>query len=210
MSRKHAVLAGVGLTLSMAVGSPALADDTELLVANPNSTGAARPNILFILDSSGSMQTIERTQEPYNAAIDYPGSCQSDQYYWTTSNNAPECNADNNQRIDQDQFLCAQGLAQMATAGSYTDTMTQYRRRNGNWRWRTIRRDNNGIVECENDSGTHGEGVAGQVYAQIGSNLAPFTDDPDREVAWGSSPTDRTFTIYDPNRTLVTILFSVS
>ena len=85
MSRKHVAWAGVGLTLSMAIGAPAYADDTELLVANANSVGADKPNILFILDSSGSMRTIERTQEPYNASFDYPGNCASNKYYWAAS-----------------------------------------------------------------------------------------------------------------------------
>ena len=199
MSRKHAVWVGVGLTLSMAVGSPVYADDTEIFVATPNSTGADKPNILFILDSSGSMRTIERTQEPYNASIDYPGNCQSNRYYWTDSGSAPECGSDNNQYIDKDKFVCAQAVPQMATAGWYTDTMAQYRRNRGNWRWRKLRRRNNRIVECENDSGSHGEGVDGEVYAQIGSNLPLFTANPDREVAWGSSPTHETYSVYDPN-----------
>ncbi len=60
-SRKHVAWAGVGLSLALTVGSAAVADDTELLLSNPNSVGADKPNILFILDSSGSMRTVERT-----------------------------------------------------------------------------------------------------------------------------------------------------
>lgn len=199
MSRKHVAWAGVGLTLSLVIGSPAYADDIELLVSTPNSTGADKPNILFILDSSGSMGTIERTQEPYNASIVYPGDCESDKYYWTSTSKTPKCEDKNHQLIDKDKFVCAQGLAQIAIAGSYADTMTQYRKKKSDWRWQTLTKDDDGIVECENDSSKHGAGVAGEVYAQIGSNQPPFTSDPDREVAWGSSPTNKSYTVYAPN-----------
>ena len=93
-SLKHFAWASVGLSLALTAGSPAIADDTELLLATPNSTGADRPNILFILDTSGSMTTIERTQQPYDKDEDYGGTCQSDRYYWTSGNSIPECRTD--------------------------------------------------------------------------------------------------------------------
>ena len=118
MSRKHVAWVGVGLTLTMAIASPVYADDTELLVATPNSTGADKPNILFILDSSGSMKTIEKTQEPYNASFNYPGGCLADRYYWTSKNNTPECNKKNKKHIDKARFLCAQGVATRSSVSS--------------------------------------------------------------------------------------------
>lgn len=199
MFRRHVVWAGVGLTLTIAIGSPAIADDTELLIATPNSTGADKPNILFILDSSGSMGTVERTQEPFNPSTVYPGGCDSSQYYWSDDNNVPACGDNNDEHIDKEKFVCAQGVTQMATAGWYKDRMAQFRRRHGDWRWQVLRRDENQMVECEDDSGLHGAGVEGEVYAQIGTDLPPFTDNPDREVAWGSDPTHETYTVYDPN-----------
>ena len=200
MSSKHVAWAGIGLALTLITGSPAIAEDVELLVSTPNSSGANTPNILFILDSSGSMKTIENTQEPFDSSVVYPGSCQTNKYYWTASNSTPSCAAGNSYVIDKTNFVCAQGVAQMLTAGTYTDTMTQYRstRRRGP-RWRRLRSGNNSIVECQADSGQHGDGDDDDVYAQIGTNLPPFTDDSSREVAWGSSPTDRTVNVFDPN-----------
>ena len=109
MSRKHVAWAGVGLTLALTVGSPPIADGTELLLSNPNSVGADKPNILFILDSSGSMTTVEKTQEPYDGTKTYDGTCNTGRYYWTKSGNTPSSNW-NNQYIDKDRFLCEQGL----------------------------------------------------------------------------------------------------
>lgn len=207
-SRKHAAWVSAGLMLTLIAGSPVYADDTELLVANPTSLGADKPNILFILDSSGSMTTLESTQEPYDNSIVYSGSCDTSKLYWTRATNPPDCDTDDT--IDLSSFVCAQGIAQMATAGLYADTMAQYRARRGSDRWRTLRRGRDDrLVECESDSGIHGDGpvpsgpgpvpIGGDVYAQIGSDLPPFTSDPTREVAWGSSPTHRFYTMYSAN-----------
>lgn len=199
MSRKHVAWAGVGLTLALTVGSPAVADDTELLLSNPNSAGANTPNILFILDSSGSMTTVEKTQEPYDGTKLYDGTCNTGRYYWTKSGNTPSCNW-NNQYIDKDRFLCEQGLNQMAVAGSYTDTMTQYR---SSWfggsKWRHLRGGNNGYVECQADSGKHGDGNPGKTYAWIGTDNPLFTNNKNQEVDWGSSPTEEIITVYSTN-----------
>ena len=51
----------LGLVLSLFVGMPAIADDTELLLINPDPRDNPKPNVLFILDTSGSMDTIEQT-----------------------------------------------------------------------------------------------------------------------------------------------------
>ena len=197
--RKPVAWTGLGLTLALFAGSPAIAEDVELLVSTQNAGSANTPNILFILDSSGSMTTVENTQEPFDSSEVYPGSCQSNKYYWTESNSVPSCATSNTKVIDKDKFVCEQGITQMATAGTFSDTMTQYRRTRRGEKWRRLRSGRNNMVECEADSGQHGDGVAGEVYAQIGSNLPAFTSDPAREVAWGSSPTDRTVNIYDPN-----------
>lgn len=196
-SRKHAAWVGVGLTIALTAGSPAIADDTELLLSTPNSTGADRPNILFILDSSGSMTSIEKTQQPFDSSVTYPGSCSSSHLYITSGNSIPSCGS--NGRITKAQFLCDVASLQLATAGSYFDTMAQHRRTNrSGYRWRSVRSDNGGPIECMDDSGVHGDGSS-DVYARIGTDKAPFTDREDREVAWRSRPTDKTYTVYDPN-----------
>ena len=158
MSRtRTAWAAGAGLLLALTVGSPVWADDIELLLSTPASSNAAKPNILFILDSSGSMTTVETSQEPFTAGRDYTGAgCNDSYYYWTTGNSIPSCGS--SYRIRKSSFLCAQGQTQIAAAGSYTDTMAQYRsNRKGKWKWRQLDRNNdsNG-VECKADSGIHG------------------------------------------------------
>ena len=42
----------VGLLLVLTTGTPAYADDTELLLLNPNAETQSVPNVLLVIDSS--------------------------------------------------------------------------------------------------------------------------------------------------------------
>ncbi|MDH3481525.1 MAG: hypothetical protein OEM50_07380, partial [Gammaproteobacteria bacterium] len=76
---------GTSFLLTILAGVPAVADDTELLVVDPSTTSATPPNIMFILDTSGSMGDPVSTTEPYDSNRDYSGgSCDSSKFYWTT------------------------------------------------------------------------------------------------------------------------------
>ncbi len=56
----------LGLTLAIVSGAPALADDTELLLVAPPDPSQLKPNVMFILDTSGSMTTVQETGQPYD------------------------------------------------------------------------------------------------------------------------------------------------
>jgi type IV pilus assembly protein PilY1 len=210
MSRKHFAWATAIAVLTMVAGSATWADDVELLVSTPGESNAAKPNILFILDSSGSMTTIERSQEPYSSSNTYTGPCDLDKYYWTTNSSIPSCG--NQYNFYKTEFYCAQGKTQAASAGAYTDTMTQYReettgrgrRRSTSSKWTELdSRTDDAPVECRADSGVHGDPTAGDpttaAYAQSGSDRAMYTSNKNLEVSWGSSPTQEIVTVYDSN-----------
>ncbi|MDJ0712274.1 MAG: PilC/PilY family type IV pilus protein [Woeseiaceae bacterium] len=200
MSRTRTAWAAGATLLTLLVGAPVWADDVELLLSTPASSNAAKPNILFIIDSSGSMTTVETSQEPFIAGKDYTGAnCDDDYYYWTTGTSIPSCGSQ--YRIKKTSFVCAQGVTQISAAGSYTDTMAMYRPNNKNkWKWRQLNksRDTN-AVECKSDSGVHGYGSdpANEPYAMVGTNVDPYTADSNREVNWGVKPTHQIVTMYD-------------
>ncbi len=203
MSKKHLTWAGAGLLLALTVGSPAVADDVELLLSTPAASDAAKPNILFILDSSGSMTTLEESQEPFDPNKDYSdrGDCKDNYYYWTFNSGIPTCGDDF--RFKQNVFQCQQGRLQLDASGSYTDTMAMYRPNdNGNWRWRQpSKNETERAVECKEDSGVHGanNNPSPRTYARTGSNRNAYASNPNREVSWGTTPTHRIVTVYDPN-----------
>ncbi|MBK7902082.1 MAG: hypothetical protein IPJ97_03360 [Proteobacteria bacterium] len=69
--------------------APAGADDTELFVGAAVAAAPSRPNILFVMDTSGSMDTNVTTQVSFNPADTYSGSCRTDRIYWSDDKRCP-------------------------------------------------------------------------------------------------------------------------
>ena len=88
LSLSAAIVFGAGLSAPPAAD----ASDIEVFFSTP-TTSSAKPNVLFVVDTSQSMFTKEPTAEnPYDAAVDYTGSCNNDEYYWTTgTDGTPTC-----------------------------------------------------------------------------------------------------------------------
>ncbi len=201
---------GAGLMVALACGAPALADDTELLLVNPNLQQAPKPNIMFILDSSGSMGSQEETREIYDSTDTYSGTCDNDMLYWTEVDAVPSCDAGNERFFEKTSFVCDAASRQLTGIGSYTNVMAQFRDGGSGffsvilgldkYRWQQLESGNaTDIIECRKDNGVHGDGDPALVYAQAGGDVAPFTADPDDRVSWGSWPTSQTVTVYDGN-----------
>jgi type IV pilus assembly protein PilY1 len=197
----------IGLIAFMACAAVSMADDTELLLVNPAATARSTPNVLMIIDSSGSMRSTEQTREIYDPARRYTGgqdACDEDYYYWTRYENVtPACDKANTQRLRKEAFVCLSGRNQLRNIGIYRTMMAQYRgdpEVDGS-RWQTLAAGNeSNLVECARDSGTHGDGSdTGAVYAQRGGSLQPFTRAASEEVAWGSWPTSQSVSLYDGN-----------
>ena len=64
-----------GILLALTAGAPVVADDTELLLVTPSTSQELESNILFIIDTSGSMSSVESTNEPYDSTVSYAGDC---------------------------------------------------------------------------------------------------------------------------------------
>jgi len=197
----------LGCVVSLLSGAPAVADDTELLLLNPNPATNPTPNVMFILDTSGSMTTTETTVAPYDSAVTYAGSCDSDNLYWTEVDVTPVCDGTETNWVEKTSFFCDFATLQVAGIGSYTGTMVQYRA-GGNdgmspgpatWQYLALGY-NTAPVECQADVGVHGDGRPTYLWARTGSNLAdPFTNNPAQGISWGSPPRNLDYTVYDGN-----------
>ncbi|MDZ7644012.1 MAG: PilC/PilY family type IV pilus protein [Woeseiaceae bacterium] len=189
--------------LTLFGGASAIADDTELLLVNPDPSQRPTPNVLFILDTSGSMTSTEETTEPYDSSNSYSGNCDPDRLYWTDVDVTPVCDGSETNYVDKASFHCAFAERQLAGIGSFTNTMVQYRPDQPGMEpsWNELEPGNaTAPVECQADSGTHGDGTVGDVYAAAGSGLAnPWTSDSMAEISWGSSPRNVAYTVYDGN-----------
>lgn len=192
---------GYGLALALAAGQPALADDTEIFVGRSLDTGQA--NVLFIIDTSGSMGSDVDWEEPYNPAVTYSGDCSSDRVYWESGTDEPTtCDSDDNERwVYAQDFVCEEGNNALDTVGSFTDRMAQYDddKKVDRRRWNDLDKgEHTLIVDCKADSGRHGDGVdALRLYA------AEYADGPYHAEPAGPNHLDwdtrNEFTAYSGN-----------
>ena len=204
----------VAANLYIFVGSPPVwADDTELLLLNPSAITQPKPNILFILDTSGSMGSLESTVEPYDSAQTYTGTCDTSKLYWSAVSNEPVCDGTETQIIKKSSFMCASSVNQLAGIGSYSNTMVQWRPTpytfadgssgSAYWWQSLLAGDETSFIECQSDRSIHGDGTVGEVYAtaygSFGAGGNPWVSDPTVELSWGSAPRNVEYTVYDGN-----------
>ena len=202
----------LGLTLALVSGAPAFADDTELLLVAPPDPAQLKPNVMFILDTSGSMTRVQETGEPFNPNDDYSahGTCDRNTMYYGDNLSTPVCDAANTRYIDKDAWNCGASSIQIADVGAYTGVLVQYRDADDDGdgtldgrAWRELEPGNSADdVECEADSSVHGNNDINtniEVYAASGTDVSPWTSDAAQEIDWTSSGRNVTYTIYDGN-----------
>lgn len=192
---------GTGMVLALLCSSPlVLADDTELFLGNTTSTpNNGNPNILFILDTSGSMDGEVITQVAYDPATVYPGSCDPNRVYWRSgTGNSPSCGTD--RWFNRTALMCDDGATAIDTAGFFTDKIAQFDDRPSKRRWNVIRSSKkNRLVECNSDSAEHGDGLNLSALWARNGNSFPWSTDSDDEVSWSGSKTGNTYTLYHGN-----------
>lgn len=175
----------------------ALADDIEIYVGSGADFSGVKPNILFIIDTSGSMSgqvDLESgenggglfTQDPYDPNTDYPGDCVDSRYYWDDDSDFPDCNTD--QYIESSAFFCQAAIDAMATSGRFMDRYGSWRTWGGTGYW-TYVEDNreDRPTECFTDSGAHGNGGAG-TYAAHGWEGGPWSASSSDSINWSNYP----------------------
>jgi len=180
---------------TLVVGLSARADDTELLVGPAVVPSTNQPNILFILDTSGSMSGKVRPR--YLPTVDYPGTCRDDRVYWRSSTGTlPKC--DTNQWIPLAAFKCDAATANLAAKGRTVSAFraAHWRSSSSVFTWRDIStnagsKTNTNYVECQEDSGEHGDGVnATKLYAanNVAGNatIGPWNATDTSEIDWNS------------------------
>ena len=177
-SRIFAVVSG--LLLSVAAVTAAYADDTEIFF---NQNGSDIPaNVMFILDTSGSMNDLVTTQNPYDASQTYKadqcGSSFDNSYYYFSNKGIPACGSA--QKIAKAQFKCASMMTAIKSAGFATDTFVMWGSTLGTkttgkgtvgnpsvvvstttygWQRALDATNTKGYVECKADAGVDGDGA---------------------------------------------------
>jgi type IV pilus assembly protein PilY1 len=205
MNIRHPRIVSVILGTLWAVfsGFPAAADDTELFLYN-NFDSPANPNILFVIDNSGSMGSHVSTQPNYVSSTTYPSAgCDVNRIYWRRNTGAaPDCNSDN--WFDASALRCGNATTALAASGFFTDNMAQYDPSTGSGgrRWEDISADQKTrVVECEDDEGEHGDGTdATNLWPRNGStNASGYWGDDTTKISWGQNPVNDTYTLFTGN-----------
>ncbi|MFZ2508595.1 MAG: hypothetical protein WAW79_09015 [Steroidobacteraceae bacterium] len=174
----------------LAIASAAVADDAEIFSGMGNVVTAQRPNILFVFDTSGSMNTEVTTQVPYNPSTAYAGSCSTSRIYYRTGTNTgdpPNC-TDNNS-VPVAAFKCNAATQEIAQYGNSVQRAGQWRRQGNTNNWRTINVSNSNTawVECAADTGVHGDGVNTLKLWAANGNFGPWSQLAAQGVNWANT-----------------------
>ena len=185
----------------VALSGAALADDSEIFTGMANTVSAQRPNILFIMDTSGSMNTDVVTQVPYNPATTYSGPCSSSRVYFVQGSNSsspPACSS--NTSVPLVAFKCNAALQAFSTAGYYVaDRAAQWRGTGPRWRGINGNTGNSVWVECRSDAGLHGDGVNATRLWPADTTNGPWTANSAQQITWSANGANNSYVFYSAN-----------
>ncbi|MDX1562482.1 MAG: hypothetical protein R3305_06120, partial [Gammaproteobacteria bacterium] len=206
--KRRLAVAGTGLAWTLMSCISAQAEDIEIFVGNSQST-TTNPNILLILDDSGSMGADVLTQNNYDPNVNYSGSCEDDRVYWTTNSSPPSFGTD--RWFYMSSLVCQRARDAFAAqqGGTYLDIMAQYDPGSQD-RWETIASSQKSrVVECQDDLPDSSIGWAGHgdgssttaVYPRNGNQNQRWTTDPNHasRITWGQWPSHQFYRIYSGN-----------
>jgi type IV pilus assembly protein PilY1 len=192
------------LVLAVLASLPLRADDTEIYLGDIDFTTDIQPNVLFIIDTSGSMDTdVVSTIPSYDPAQTYSGSCDASRVYYSTNGNSPSCSTRN--WFLATLNLCQDSQASLSTgSGYYLGKLASYnpgtcgRRGCSPDAWGDLRRENSArIVECQQDWAVHGDGTNSDYYPADEDNGGPFRNNATGAINWNY--TGSSYTLYSAN-----------
>ena len=176
-------------SLLWVLAAAARADDAELFLSDPEAS-ATRANVLFVIDTSGSMNTLVATQASFDSGQTFGGCYDSNALYFTTNAALPACDSPN--VLPKAVNRCAASRQQLEQVGYYADFLLGWDTTRD--RWDSLSPDRpGGEVECEGDRGTDGNGSASEPFAADGSE-GPWAATDASEPAWTTQ-----YTVYDGN-----------
>jgi type IV pilus assembly protein PilY1 len=176
-------------------------DDTEIFVGRADSS--VKPNVMFIIDTSGSMTTQESVGDPYDSSTTYSGSCEPSHIYWSLNHHGtgsvPTCNDHNNDYINVSANTCkAMTDALASSAGFYSGIAAKWAPGwKSSYRWRSLSYgDHDDYVECKDDSGVNGQ-TAGDAAVYASDSSGPWSTSRSDRISWNRS--GDTYSFYSAN-----------
>lgn len=164
--------------------APAQADDTEIFFGAPAGNGVIE-NVLFILDTSGSMASTQWVVEDYDPNTDYDGDLSDDEIGVFDSDNKLLGT------ILASKTTCQTMIDRLAVTGEYVGAqLASYRTKNKFWGALAFKSKHDYVekrmTECADDRTVHGRDAAsGLKMAADGKQLSdPWTSNVSLEFNW--------------------------
>ncbi|MBA6362179.1 rRNA (guanine-N1)-methyltransferase [Colwellia sp. BRX8-4] len=142
----------------------AYSEDIELYIGDAAQRTGNKPQVLIIFDNSGSMNSLESVDEPYDPNTVYPAvgsdNSLSDKFIYFTrggidgsSSLVPDSPSESRRFLDAINS-CATARERLASVGFYTGHIREYAFQGNSGSWQEIP-DNNGanidVIDCEDD-----------------------------------------------------------
>ena len=190
------------LVSSLAFSPIVQAEDTEIYTGATSFVSNVMPNVTFIIDTSGSMNTdVTMALGSYDPATTYTGTCDPTRIYYSSTGSAPDCSTSD--YIDATSNTCKASETPLASGGVgfYEGRAAQYRARKWGNRWDDLS-NHTDLVECRDDYAIHGETDAStNLYPADADAGGPWRADAGsgkiRAINWNN--TGRTYTFYNAN-----------
>lgn len=187
--------------LLLLVSQAVVAEDTEIYLGSSSTPSVVRPNLTFIIDTSGSMDTdvtSTTTNGSYDPGTTYDGACDADRIYFSATGTPPGCGTD--QYFNRSVNKCADSSAALGNGGTgfYVGKLARYNVRNGEDRWSGLSSsEHDEKVECLADWGIHGESNATNPYPANENSGGPWRANTTNAINWNT--TGDTYTLYSSN-----------
>ena len=189
-STSHRTLPLLFTVALLCLSAPVLADDIEIFISTDGQTTACEaPNVLFIIDTSASMEADVITQEPWDPAKTYEGCFNTTRVYYSESGITPYCGFDTT--VAKVDMRCEAA----ASTTEYTGLFQTWNPATSAWE-KIPDSTEERLVECAADEGIHGNGTDNEVYAVDGAN-GPWSTEIAERIAWGTNATSAT--LFDGN-----------
>jgi type IV pilus assembly protein PilY1 len=180
------------------------ADDIDLYVTSTTGSTSVKPNVLFIIDNSGSMDgkdvPVTGVACQYDASKSYSGDYDSSRiYFYEAGSSLPSSGGDPDGSFLTTDNYCSASNASLNSSGIYLQALISFRSSNNTNKWQTIRTgDRSGNpIECQADAGIHGDGVNTSKLHASRSNNTKWTSTANDKYNWSNA---RTYSLYSGNR----------
>jgi type IV pilus assembly protein PilY1 len=211
------ILLGAATLVTLSGIAPVSAMDTDVYLMSPTVARDDSPNVMIILDNSGSMSTvISNTRPAYDPSIDYctgdldtltgivganggkPSNCSSisGRVFWSFSSNLPSTFSNN--WFTSSKNKCLDSATALSVSGSYGSTKIVGYVSGTGWRSLSGRQDGDfTYVDCEADGTTDGQTAGDNTFPRK-SNSA-YTSISSQEFNWSNFTSNDKPVLYSRN-----------